>query len=283
MSRVYLLPRIKKFNVDLQIEHMQGAGFSPKYSNLRDDPALNYAASGGSLDEQRIKDLVTAIREESRQQGFPTDASREAFSEFDTQVTKLLAQEKWLNSGEALRDDTWAYLTTMLLPDVVVWRFPGRNPERFHGGVRNTLQRLWTRGVVLDRGVDSSNRWELVERLGEDALVQIFERSGLSNNPDLAHEFAEGYLAWIDNIGSSSIEDIMRSAMKILLLRNKIVDLSLQPAAALNQEIWHAFRSSWEQNVNDGRSSHDIVKKEASFLSSLKLEKQGRSKNSYYI
>lgn len=269
MSRVYLLPRIKKFNVDKQIEYMRDAGFSPRYAHLCDDPALYYGTSGGSPDDARVEDLTGRIRGEARRQGFPASAGRATLSDFDTRVTILLAQESWLNTGEALRDDTWAYLTTMLLPDVVAWRFPGCNTERFHGGVRNTLQRLWTRGVVLDRGAESGNRWELIERLGEDALVQIFERSGFSNNPGLARQFAEGYLSWTDNVGKVSMEDIMRDAMKILLLRNKIIDLSTQEDSALHQEVWQAFRSAWEGHRKGGHDKQDIEKKRDSFLGGL--------------
>lgn len=258
MSRAYLLPRIKKFHVDSQIERMRDEGFKPRYHHLRDDPALYYAASGGSLDARRVEGLMDQIRKVASRQGYPDKAERAALSDFDTQVTKLLGREEWLNTGESLRDDTWAYMATMLVPDVVAWRFPGCNPRRFHGGVRNALQRLWTRGVVLDRGPGNDSRWELVERLGEDALVQIFERSGLSNNPRLARRFAEGYLSWFDNVGQASMEDIMRDAMKVLLLRNKIVDLSIQEDSDLHQEVWQAFLVAWARHRKSGENAQDI-------------------------
>lgn len=269
MSLVYLLPRIKKFHVDSQIEYMQVEGFNPRFRHIRDDPSLFYASSGGSLDSTRVEDLAERIREEARQLGFPGASGRKSSSDFDARVAILLAQEEWLNTGESLRDDTWAYMTTMLVPDVVAWRFPGCNPERFHGGVRNTLQRLWTRGVVLDRGAEADNRWELVERLGEDALVQVFERSGLSNNPCLARQFAEGYLSWVDNVGKTNMEAIMRDAMKILLLRNKIIDLSNQEESVLHLEVWQAFRSAWEGQRSSKPDAGDIEKKRKGFLGGL--------------
>lgn len=274
MSRVYLLPRIKKRHVYEQLEHMQVEGFKPTYQGIRDDPTMFYATSGGSLDASRVEGLAKRIRVEARQFGFPASAGRKALLEFDTRVTILLAQEEWLNTGEALRDDVWSYLATMLLPDVVTWRFPGENPERFHGGVRNTFQRLWTRGVVLDRGACADDRWALIERLGEDALVQIFERSGLSNNPCLTHQFAEGYLSWLDNVGKARIEDIMRDAMKVLLLRNKIIDLSLQDDGVLHQEVWQAFRTAWERHRASGESVQNIEKKRKGFLGGLMFWRQ---------
>jgi hypothetical protein len=221
------------------------------------------------MDDRRVEGLAERIREEARHLGFPDSSGRQSSSGFDIPVTILLAQEEWLNTGEALRDDTWAYITTMLLPDVVAWRFPSCTPDRFHGGVRNTLQRLWTRGVVLDRGADANGRWELVERIGEDALVQIFERSGLSNSPALARQFAEGYLSWIDNVGQAKMEAIMRDAMKILLLRNKIIDLSTQEESHLHQEVWQAFRSAWELNRSSSQDASDIEKKRKRFLGGL--------------
>lgn len=269
MSRVYLLPRMKKRHGQDQLEHMRVEGFKPAYQRIRHDPAMFYATSGGSLDADRVEGLVNRIRGEAQQLGFPASVGRKVLSEFDIRVTILLAQEEWLNTGEALRDDIWSYIATMLLPDVVAWRFSGTNSERFHGGVRNTFQRLWTRGVVLDRGEYSDNRWELIERLGEDALVQIFERSGLSNNPRLAHQFADGYLSWLDNVGKFRIEAIMRDSMKVLLLRNKIIDLSIQDDRFLHQEVWQAFRIAWERHGKHGVDEQEIEKNRKSFLNGL--------------
>lgn len=269
MSRVHLLPRMSRHHVESQIDYMQVHGFFPRYRHLRDDPAIRYSASGGSLDEGRVEELAKRIRQVARQYGFPEKAPRDSLSAFDSHISMLLAQEEWLDTGEALRDDTWAYVTTMLVPDVVASRFRGCNPERFHGGVRNALQRLWTRGVALDRGPGSDKRWELVQRLSEDALVQIFERSGLSNNPVLARQFAEGYLSWIDNVGKTRIEDIMRDAMKILLLRNKIVDLSVQMDSVLHQEVWQAFSFAWVLHRQVGQDAWEIEQKRRGFIGRL--------------
>jgi hypothetical protein len=274
MSRVYLLPRIRKVDVHSRLESMQDDIFNALYPHLRDDPSLFYASSGGTLDERRVENLVEKIRKEASQLGFPSSSGRKSLSDFDTRVAILLAQEDWLNTGESLRDDTWAYITTMLLPDVVAWRFPACNPERFHGGVRNSFQRLWMRGVALDRGAEAIGRWDLIERLGEDALVQIFERSGLSNNPVLARQFAEGYLSWIDNVGKEKVEAIMRDAMKILLLRNKIIDLSTQDKNSLHQEVWQAFRSSWELNRISSQDERDIERQRKGFLEGLMFWKR---------
>ncbi|SHK80429.1 hypothetical protein [Halomonas caseinilytica] len=269
MTRVHLLPRMKKRHVHDQLEHMRVEGFKPAYQGVRDDPAMYYATSGGSLDAARIEDLVKRIREEARQLGFPASIGRKV-GDFDTRVTILLAQEEWLNTGEALRDDVWSYIATMMLPDVVVWRFPSANDERFLGGVRNTFQRLWTRGVVLDRGELSDDRWALIERLGEETLVQIFERSGLSNNPVLARHFAEGYLSWVDNVDQANMQRTMRDAMMILLLRNKIIDLSLLSEERMHQEVWLAFRTAWEKRgCHHDDTEQDIERSRKGFLKGL--------------
>ncbi|WP_355660233.1 hypothetical protein [Halomonas salifodinae] len=269
MSRVYLLPRIRKFRVDAEIDRMKMEGFKPCFRHLHEDPGMFCASSGGTFDPERVESLVERIRGLARDLGCPDSGNREIFSSFDRNVTILLAEAPWLNTGEALRDDTWAYLTTMMLPDVVAWRFSGCTADRFHGGVRNMLQRLWTRGVVLDRGEDAERRWELLDRLGEDPMVQIFERSGLSNSPGLARQFAEGYLSWLDNVGKSSMENIMRDAMKILLLRNRIIDLAIQEDSVLHQEVWHAFRTAWEGHRRDELDDMKVEESRRGFLDTL--------------
>ncbi len=100
-------------------------------------------------------------------------------------------------------------------------------------------------------------------------MVQIFERSGLSNSPGLARQFAEGYLSWLDNVGKSSMENIMRDAMKILLLRNRIIDLAIQEDSVLHQEVWHAFRTAWEGHRRDELDDMKVEESRRGFLDTL--------------
>src|SRR5690606_10419256 len=112
--------------------------------------------------------------------GFPSAADRTQLAKFDMEASIWFSTNEHTQSGEFLRDDVWACITTALLPDVVAWRFSWSARERFHGGIRNALQRLWIRGQLLDRGSGHPQRWELLKKLTEDALVQITERPSIA-------------------------------------------------------------------------------------------------------
>src|SRR5690606_31532772 len=119
------------------------------------------------------------LRQIAAECGFPDNSSQVARTRFDHVATQFLATADDLESGEALRDDVWAYLTVVVAPDVVTWRFSEEADGRFAGGVRNAFQRLWMRGTTLDRSANHPDRWGLVKALSEDALVQIFERPSI--------------------------------------------------------------------------------------------------------
>lgn len=244
MMQVSLLPRLKSHGVGVILE---GFGCSPPkvrsaLEMLREHAALKTnAASGGVRSDTVAFDITAGLRR------IAEEVSNTATSKasFDQQGAIYLAQREELRSGEALRDDVWAFMTTVLAPDVVYWRFPSRPTlplERYAGGVRNAFQRLWVRGVALDRGEASMDRWELVEKLSEDAMVQIFERASLAAYPQLARALAEGWLRAAGEFGRNRMESVMRSATKLVRVRNQIIDLSYLSPQDLAEEIDEAFR-----------------------------------------
>lgn len=166
----------------------------------------------------------------------------EARGQFDRVAAIALALEPALRTGEALRDDVWAFLTAVLAPDVVAWRFPDRAAHRYAGGVRNAFQRLWARGTVLDRGEGHADRWGLVEALSEDAMVQIFERASLAGNERLARAIAELWVETAADVGRGAMESVMRRATKLVRIRNEIIDLAILPDANLLEEVRGCFR-----------------------------------------
>ena len=109
------------------------------------------------------------------------------------------------------------------------------------GGARNALQRLWMRGVTLDRGEGHAERWALVRGLSEDAMVQIFERASISGEYRLARSIAEAWVSTAANIGRGRMEDVMRRATKYIRVRNQIYDLASLEDDALHSEISRAF------------------------------------------
>ncbi|MFK3788639.1 DUF6339 family protein [Pseudomonas piscis] len=227
--RVSLLPRLKGHGVTAILEKLKNNGVATKDSLeiLREYSALKSSApSGGTRADSVAVAVVTELREIAQEVGFPTVNTQSARAQFDQAAAIYLGQKAELKTGEALRDDVWAFLSVVLAPDIVAWRFTDQSRERFAGGVRNSFQRLWMRGTVLDRGESHTERWALLHELSEDAMVQIFERPSIGGNPVLAIAIAEGWLKAAKKHGRAVMEDAMRDVTKMLRLKNQIIDLS---------------------------------------------------------
>lgn len=241
---VLLLPRLSALGVSNILDSAGTHPLTPTSAlAIVDDGAsmLSFAASGGSRSVDLASQLGSAIRDIALRSGFPDNPSQVARSRFDHEAAIYLASHAELTSGESLRDDIWSYLATVMVPDIVSWRYPDRAPHRFSGGVRNTLQRLWSRGQVLDRGEDHPDRWGLVRSLSEDAAVQIFERASIAGNRPLAMALAEEWVSLAARIGRTKMEPIMRRATKLVRLRNEIVDIAGLPSEARDALVASCF------------------------------------------
>lgn len=245
--RVPLLPRLKAHGVATILEKLKSETPSPKDSidRLREYSALKTSApSGGTRADSVAVNITAELRRIAQIVGFPTSNTQAARAQFDQDAAIYLGQLEDLRTGEALRDDVWAFMTTVLAPDIVVWRFTDKNRERaarFAGGVRNSFQRLWVRGTILDRGEGHAQRWELLKQLTEDAMVQIFERASIGGNPPLAIAIAEGWLSTTAKVGRGPMEGVMRSATKILRVKNQIIDLGYLTPKELEHVVLNAF------------------------------------------
>ncbi|SLN77668.1 hypothetical protein OCH7691_04496 [Oceanibacterium hippocampi] len=206
-----------------------------------------YAPSGGSVSPELVAEIQAKMTAIAKRHGYPGRASDRQKSAFDVEAAKWLAGHPQLASPELLRDDLWAFLSCIMLQELVVWRYSARQRARFAGGVRNTFQRLWMRGRTLDLGeMAGARRWHLLEGLSEDAMVQIFERASIASDARLARAIATGWLNTADRIGRERMEDVMRRATKLLRLRNQIIDLTFLPTEDLGQEVERAFTRSSE-------------------------------------
>jgi hypothetical protein len=205
------------------------------------------APSGGSVSPELVEEILAQMTAIAKQHGYPGRASEKQKSTFDIEAAKWLAGHPQLASPELLRDDIWAFLSCIMLQELVVWRYSARQRARFAGGVRNTFQRLWIRGRTLDLGdSEGKERWQLLEGLSEDAMVQIFERASISSDAQLSRAIATGWLDTADRIGRARMEDVMRRAAKLLRLRNQIIDLTFLSAEDLEREVQRVFARSSE-------------------------------------
>jgi hypothetical protein len=259
---VPLFPRLDRLAVDALLASREGDARLPEpVLEAENFPVeTSYAASGGSpVRHDMLVELRTGLVVIAEGAGFPNRGSSVDRARFDELASMFLAQRDELGGGEALRDDVWAFLACVLLPDLVAWRFADRPAERFHGGVRNTFQRLWMRGRILDRGADAERRWELLGALTEDALVQITERPSVGNDARLARALAEGWLRASGRLGRSAMEDAMREAVIRLRLRNQVQLLSELDDQELCDAVDVFFGQSTALSGPDGRSWADRV------------------------
>lgn len=174
--------------------------------------------------------------------GFPdSDAGHAAF---DADGAVLLATIPYFRLSDVLRDDVWAFMTTVLVPDIVRWRY-GDQEARHQGGVRNVLQRLWLRATAADRGLGAGDeRWAVVRALSEDASVQIIERPGLAGASHVARALGERWLFELKTAGTAGLEKRMRRVVRDLLVLNQVMRLELLPRADLVTEIDRLFRAA---------------------------------------
>lgn len=277
MMRVSLLPRIKSSGIATAFKDVDKNLAATKNATelIEEYAALKSGASSGGVKADSVAiEIADKLRKIASGLGFPSLSTNASRSKFDQKAAIFLAQKSELSTGEGLRDDVWAFMTLVLAADVVAWRFPDKSKtkgsdfddgeddtkkgrvSRFSGGVRNAFQRLWVRGVTLDRGVNNSARWELVEKLTEDAMVQIFERASISGNPALAIAMAEGWLRTSKKIGRSPMESVMRSATKIIRVKSQICDLLYIPAEELDDVLNEAFETAINlQKINEGKKN----------------------------
>ncbi|WP_287375302.1 hypothetical protein [Mesorhizobium sp.] len=211
--------------------------------NARDLPeGIRFAATGGTrITDHQLQALREKLKALATKCGFGVGSSgREAFARFDAEAAAWIAQDEVFGSGEAMRDDMWNFIGAVLAPDIVHWRF-GTALERYLGGVRNTFQRLWMRGRALDRGVDHPRRWQLLDELTEDALVQITERPSIGGDPVLALAIGEAWLRAAMHFGKPAMESVMRRAVLRIRIRNEIRAYVELPPADLTTLLDQAY------------------------------------------
>jgi hypothetical protein len=201
-------------------------------------PPVGGAVAGEAALAVLAEDLLTiAIAS-----GFPDDDRQAAV--FDAEAAVLLGQGGHMRESDALRDDVWAFVATVLLPEIVRWRF-GSKEERYRGGVRNVFQRLWLRAMALDRGPQAGeDRWVLVRALNEDAIAAIIERPGLAGSRAVSRALGERWSQERLTAGPGGLEDRMRSVARNLLVTNQVMRLELLGSADLEAEIDRLFVSA---------------------------------------
>lgn len=185
-----------------------------------DPPGRYFLATGGNpVSDAQLQAISESIDRIARDHGYPESRSRDGLSAFDAACAAYLADAWPAAWGEALRPESWAYVSSAMFPHFVRWRFEALKLERVWGSIyRNVFGRLWLRGVVFGRPADHPDRWELLEALGEDTFVSIVERPSLSANPAVALAIAEAWLKTRKALPRVNMESLNREAVKRIRL-----------------------------------------------------------------
>lgn len=212
-----LYPHISFNQANALAEERSGQSIQDLYRTASADLSLSnvfYTPTGGSrVSEAQLIELQQNVRSCAQSLGYPNFCTEEDAAQFDCACAELLFDKMDVTASEASDLRIWCYLTCVLLPDVVRWRFPGERSgqtslTRFIGSDRgmrrNTLGRLWWRAFLLHLPDYQGEKYKLIKELHEDELVQITERPSLAADPVLSKELALAFLSLsIDEIAVS--------------------------------------------------------------------------------
>jgi hypothetical protein len=228
-------------------------------------PACEFTPTGGTrastvaLRKLRSDLLLLAIAT-----GYPNDSSQQQAARFDAEAAVTLSQEMPMVPAEAAKGGVWEFVSCVLLPDVVRWRFGGATGatplERFVSGRRNVYQRLWWRAYHLAPRTGGGLRLcRLLQSLGEDELVQLMERPSLAGIEGLPGAIADGLLDASKQHSALTRRQLIREAQKRFLRLSSF--LSLESIAAgdvdrLVENVFHQVATSLSQSTSPPSSGH---------------------------
>jgi hypothetical protein len=153
--------------------------------------AAPVATGGRVVSADHIADVRAAILQTVETWVEQGRVSRPQAAAFDLALGRTLHEHLEIVPSDAAHDETWSFLTLIVLPDVAVLRFPDMHVDRLIGGRRNVLRRTWIRQEVLGDLLHATDR-----PLGEDELVGLFERTALARNRTLIRRLAAAVLRY---------------------------------------------------------------------------------------
>lgn len=186
MTVAYVYPRLGRAHAKALLDELRGldAASARERASTAHPAAAPVATGPQHVSEAITGDVARAVRELADSLGFPAPLTRPYVYRFDQPCGDLLVAKMHIIPADAASEEVWSFLTLVVLPDIAIWRFPDLAEERFVGRPRNVFRRLWWRSYTL--GTVNAPREGGPEPLGEDELVNIFERPTLSRTAGLA-------------------------------------------------------------------------------------------------
>ena len=237
-----------------------------KVLHLFPEPRLEigetYGETGGTrIRRSELTDLQRELRAIARQHGFPQPIKGGKVQQFDRRAAIHLFEKMRITAHEASQPSIWQYLCCMVVPEIVRWRFPGTSDagtavERFLGGRRNALGRLWWRAFVLkDDHASPDQRHLLMTSLGEDELVQLMERPAVFGDRRLVRASVAAFLAEAA-VSKASRQTLMRELQKRLLRRMPVIFFG-----ALDDDRLSAAMRVLASETSEGIAAHSAAQK----------------------
>ncbi|WP_156119447.1 DUF6339 family protein [Corynebacterium humireducens] len=208
-------------------------------------PVVTQLPTAGVL--RNIRSGVLSIAEEH---GFPHRRKDKdpSLSAFDVKVGNFLLNSLSISPADAGMEETWNFLTLVLMPDVAAWRFqnPTKNPEydRWLGRPRNVFRKAWWRAYCLGPDLNAT--------LGEDEGVNIMERPTFGRNPSLARAIARAHNEFSGKYTLARSE-LLRLVMVQLGKISSIVNLDSLPEGKMIKLVNNTYRATadkFEATVN---------------------------------
>ncbi len=143
----YLYPKIHRAYAEKLIEERSNQDIA-ELSQISDasHPLAFYSPTGGNrIPSDILESLQKSIKDCAEKHGYPNLVNDEMSRSFDIECGIICFEKMYLHPSEASDVEVWAFMTCVLLPDVVRWRFPGDKTaaERFIGSDRGLRRKLW--------------------------------------------------------------------------------------------------------------------------------------------
>jgi len=231
-SRVY--PRLPNADARLLAEELREASLSGldavrEFVGASHPRAATVPTGGRPASESEILQVRQAVLADVGEWVDGRVLPRRVQPEFDARLGNALHMALEIIPADAAHEETWNFLTLVLLPDVALTRFPTLTEERALGGQRNVLRRAWSRWDILG---------ELLMRgsplLGEDELVGLLERTAVARNRSLVKALAERVLNYQ---GARARSEYARDLYKRVRYRTGPLMLDLYSSADLDDLI----------------------------------------------
>lgn len=208
----FVYPRLQYSDTRIRIDEMSAAyksgGLSEleKFACLEHPKAAPVATGGRVAILSQIAEVRESVLESVSKWRSAESVPRSEGAAFDLAIGRALHQSLSIVPSDAAHDEVWNFLTTVVLPDVAVLRFPDMHPNRMFGTYRNALRRPWIRWEVIGDIVERYDR-----PLGEDEMVGLFERSAMARNRPLIRALASTVMEYS---GSDARSDWARELYK---------------------------------------------------------------------